>query len=157
MRLTVYTDYTLRALMYLAANADRVVTIGEIARIYDISEAHLTKVVHQLGLAGEVETTRGRRGGLRLRKLPEDVNLGGVVRRTEADMELVPCFREPGACVIGKACVLEHALHEALHACLAVLDRYTLADLIAPGHPATRLLQGPPEALVASSVRSPVA
>ena len=157
MRLTTYTDYTLRVLMYLAANCNRVVTIAEIARLYGISEAHLTKVVHQLGLAGEVETTRGRRGGLRLRKLPEDVNLGAVVRRTEADMELVPCFREPGACVIGSACVLEYALHEALHAFLAVLDRYSLADLIAPGHPATRLLQVPLEPVVAGRVRPPVA
>lgn len=150
MRLTTYTDYTLRTLMYLAANCDRVVTIAEIARIYGISEAHLTKVVHQLGLAGEVETTRGRRGGLRLGKLPENINLGDVVRRTEADLELVPCFREPGVCVIGGTCVLEYALHEALDAFLAVLDRYSLADLIAPGHPATRFLQVPPGPLVAA-------
>ena len=157
MRLTTYTDYTLRALMYLAANADRVVTIAEIARIYGISEAHLTKVVHQLGLAGEVETTRGRRGGLRLGKLPKDINLGCVIRRTEADMELVPCFREPGACVIGSACVLESALHEALHAFLAVLDRYSLADLVSPGHKATQLLQIPPKHVIAGNVELPAA
>lgn len=114
-------------------------------------------MVHQLGQAGEVETTRGRRGGLRLRKLPEDINLGGLVRRTEPDMELVPCFREPGVCVIGSACVLEYALHEALLAFLALLDRYTLADLIIPGHAATRLLQAPPEPLVAASARLPTA
>jgi Rrf2 family transcriptional regulator, nitric oxide-sensitive transcriptional repressor len=128
------------------------VTIAEIARLYGISEAHLTKVVHQLGLAGEVETTRGRRGGLRLRKLPHDINLGEVVRRTEPDMDLVPCFRDPAVCVISSACVLERILGEALQAFLAVLDRYTLADLIAPGHPIIRLLHVPPEPVVAGEV-----
>lgn len=141
MRLTTYTDYTLRTLMYLAARPDRVSTIAEVARAYGISEAHLTKVVHQLGVSGEIETTRGRNGGLQLRLAPEAINLGTVVRRTEGDMELVPCFREPASCVIGGVCALERALGEALLAFLAVLDRYTLADLIAPGHAAARVLR----------------
>lgn len=141
MRLTIYTDYTLRTLMYLAAHPHRVATVAEIARAYRISEAHLTKVVHQLGISGEIETTRGRKGGLQLRLAPEAINLGSVVRRTEADLELVPCFREPTTCVIGGACVLERALDEALSAFLAVLDRYTLADLVRPGHATARLLQ----------------
>lgn len=132
MRLTTYTDYTLRTLMYLALHAGRQVTIAEIARAYGISEAHLTKVVHQLGLAGEVATLRGRHGGLRLNKPASSVNLGAVVRRTEQDIDLVPCFGNPGSCPVHPACVLRHALDEALAAFLAVLDRYTLADLTAP-------------------------
>jgi len=132
MRLTAYTDYTLRTLMYLAINAERQTTISEIAERYRISEAHLTKIVHQLGLAGDIETIRGRNGGMRLRKAPRDINLGTVVRRTEPDMELVPCFDGSGVCTIGEACVLQSALREALAAFLAVLDRYTLADLVAP-------------------------
>lgn len=147
MRLTIYTDYTLRTLMYLAAQPERVATIAEIARAYGISEAHLTKVVHQLGVSGEIETIRGRRGGLQLRLPAEEINLGSIVRRTEGDMDLVPCFREQAACVIGGACVLERALEEALSAFLAVLDGYTLADLIAPGHAAARLLQAMPTPL----------
>jgi len=132
MRLTAYTDYTLRTLIYLALNAGRHATIAQIADTYRISEAHLTKVAHQLGVAGEIETVRGRNGGLRLKRPAAQINIGAVVRRTEPDLELVPCFAAGGACAIGAACVLQHALHEALAAFLAVLDRTTLADLVAP-------------------------
>jgi Rrf2 family nitric oxide-sensitive transcriptional repressor len=132
MRLTAYTDYTLRTLMYLAVKAERHATIAEIALAYRISETHLMKIVHQLGVAGDVETIRGRNGGIRLGKSAADINLGSVVRRTEPDMDLVACLEDQGACAIGEACVLRLALHEALAAFLAVLDRYTLADLLAP-------------------------
>ena len=132
MQLTAYTDYTLRTLMYLAVNADRSTTIGEIARTYRISENHLTKIVHQLGVAGDIETIRGRNGGIRLGKPAASINLGAVVRRTEPDMDLVACFDDAETCAIGQACVLRGALHQALAAFLAVLDRYTLADLVAP-------------------------
>jgi len=132
MRLTAYTDYTLRTLMYLAVKADRHATIAEIARSYGISETHLMKIVHQLGVAGDIETIRGRNGGIRLRKPASDINLGSVIRRTEPDMDLVTCFEDAGACSIGQACVLRSALNEALGAFLAVLDRYTLADLVTP-------------------------
>jgi Rrf2 family nitric oxide-sensitive transcriptional repressor len=132
MRLTAFTDYTLRTLMYLAVNADRHATIGEIARAYDISEAHLMKVVHQLGVAGDIETTRGRKGGMRLGRPAADINLGATVRRTETDMALVACFETGGSCAIGTVCALSGILAEALAAFLAVLDRYTLADLVIP-------------------------
>ncbi len=132
MRLTSYTDYTLRTLMYLAVNGDRHATIAEIARTYRISEAHLMKIVHQLGIAGDIETMRGRNGGIRLGKPAASINIGTIVRRTEVDMELVECFDGAGTCAVGEACVLRSALHEALAAFLAVLDRYTLADLTAP-------------------------
>jgi Rrf2 family transcriptional regulator, nitric oxide-sensitive transcriptional repressor len=132
MRLTTYTDYTLRTLMYLAVNAERLTTIAEIARTYRISETHLMKIVHQLGIAGDIETARGKNGGIRLGKPVEAINLGTVVRRTEPDMELVACFDGAETCAISEACVLQTVLHEALASFLAVLDRYTLADLIAP-------------------------
>jgi Rrf2 family transcriptional regulator, nitric oxide-sensitive transcriptional repressor len=132
VRLTAYTDYTLRTLMYLAINANRHATIAEIARTYRISEAHMMKIVHQLGIAGDIETIRGRNGGIRLGRPADCINLGTVVRRTEPDMELVACFGGAEACTIGEACVLQVALHEALGAFLAVLDRYSLADLVAP-------------------------
>ena len=132
MRLTTYTDYTLRTLMYLALNERRQVTIAEIAEAYGVSQAHLMKVVHHLGVAGDIATTRGRHGGLRLNRPLSAINLGVVVRRTEQDTALVPCFERPESCPIGPACVLRHALDEALAAFLAVLDRYTLADLVAP-------------------------
>jgi Rrf2 family nitric oxide-sensitive transcriptional repressor len=132
MRLTAYTDYTLRTLMYLAVNDAKLATIAEIARTYRISETHLMKVVHQLGMAGDIETIRGRNGGLRLNRPAGAINLGTVVRRTEEDMDLVACFDGSAVCAISEICVLQAVLHEALAAFLAVLDRFTLADLVAP-------------------------
>jgi Rrf2 family transcriptional regulator, nitric oxide-sensitive transcriptional repressor len=140
MRLTAYTDYTLRTLMYLAICGDRPTTIAEISAAYGISEAHLMKVVHQLGVAKDVATQRGRRGGIRLARSPERINLGATVRRTEADLALVPCFEKAGACAISANCVLSKVLQEALDAFLAVLDRYTLADLVAPRQALVSLL-----------------
>ena len=131
MHLTVYTDYSLRLLMYLAVKRDDRATVGEIATSYGIAKNHLTKVAHQLGLAGYVGTVRGKGGGLHLAKAAEQIGLGEVVRQTEGDMALVPCF-EPlcAPCPIVPACGLRGALHEARQAFLAVLDRYTLADLV---------------------------
>jgi Rrf2 family nitric oxide-sensitive transcriptional repressor len=146
MRLTAFTDYTLRTLMYLAVNAGRYTTIAEIARTYRISETHLMKIVHQLGVAGDIETIRGRNGGIRLGKPAGDINLGSVVRRTEPDMDLVACFEDADACVIAEACVLRSALNEALAGFLAVLDRYTLADLLAPRQRLAALLGIPSDA-----------
>ena len=131
MRLTVYTDYSLRMLMYLAAKEGGRVTIAEVARAYGISKAHLTKVAHQLGVAGYVETTRGKGGGLRLARPAGEIGLGDVVRRVEPDMALVPCFEPLHApCLIVPACGLRGALYEARQAFLTVLDRYSLADLV---------------------------
>lgn len=132
MRLTVYTDYSLRLLMYLAVRRDRLATISEIAGAYGIAKNHLTKVAHQLGVAGDIETVRGKSGGIRLKKSPACINLGAVVRRTESDLTLVPCFNQHDTCAIAGACVLQTALHQALAAFLGVLDSYTLADLVAP-------------------------
>ena len=143
MRLTHYTDYSLRVLIYLALDPERLTTIDEIARRYGISKAHLMKVVHQLGLRGYVETVRGRGGGLRLRRSPESIGVGELVRWTEEDLTLVECF-EPrrGDCAIESTCGLRGVLHEALAAFVAVLDRYTLADLVARRRkPLARLLE----------------
>jgi Rrf2 family nitric oxide-sensitive transcriptional repressor len=132
MRLTAFTDYTLRTLIYLAVRPEKLVTIADIAAAYDVSANHLMKVVHQLAQAGDITTIRGQRGGLRLARPSEEINLGSVVRRTEPDLELVACFGDGQHCVIQQGCVLQRALDQALQAFLAVLDRYTLADLVAP-------------------------
>ena len=120
MRLTDFTDFTLRTLIYLALQPDRLSTIADIADAYDISANHLMKVVHQLAASGDVATTRGRRGGLRLARPPADINIGAVVRRTEPDMALVACFVDPQRCVIQDGCVLQHVLADALGAFLGV-------------------------------------
>lgn len=148
MRLTVYTDYALRTLMYLALTPDRLVTINEIAEHYRISEAHLMKVAHQLGISGDIETVRGRRGGVRLAKAPDTINVGQVVRRTEPDMELVQCFGNSEICTIQPSCILQGALRKALLAFLTVLDAYTLADLIGPQRKLSELLDIPEPHLV---------
>ena len=140
MRLTAYTDYSLRTLMYLALKPDGLATIAGIAAAYGISANHLMKVVHQLGLAGDIETVRGRQGGMRLARRPEDINIGQLVRRMEPDLNMAPCFAGPALCPITPACVLQRALREALEAFLAVLDRYTLADLVAPDRSLAGLL-----------------
>lgn len=133
MRLTVYTDFSLRLLMYLALKDDGLATIAEVADSYGISKNHLMKVAHQLGVAGYVVTVRGRSGGLRLAKPLAAIGLGEVVRHTEPDLALVPCFEPVDApCAIRRCCVLQRALDKARAAFLAVLDGYTLADLVQP-------------------------
>jgi Rrf2 family nitric oxide-sensitive transcriptional repressor len=107
VRLTVYTDFSLRVLMFLALKGDGLATIAEIAKAYGISKNHLMKVAYQLGLAGYVETVRGKGGGMRLARRPQDIVLGEVVRRTEPDMALVPCFApDDASCVIFPSCAV---------------------------------------------------
>jgi Rrf2 family nitric oxide-sensitive transcriptional repressor len=133
MRLTIYTDYALRLLMYLALKDDGLATIAEIATSYGISRNHLMKVAYELGTAGYIDTVRGRGGGLRLAKAAESIRLGDVVRYTEPDMALVSCFKPIEApCPIRRCCVLRDALERACIAFTEVLDGYSLADLVRP-------------------------
>ena len=126
MRLTRYTDYALRVLMHLAVRPDRLASIGEMARVHRISHNHLMKVAQDLRTAGYLDAVRGRTGGVRLAKPPSEIIVGEVVRHTEGGFELVDC----SSCLILPACGLNGALHEALAAFMAVLDDYTLADLV---------------------------
>ena len=131
MKLTTYTDYALRTLMYLAVNRERLVTIQDIASLHSISKNHLTKVVHHLGQLGLLTTVRGRNGALKLGREPADINIGSVVRQTEPDFNMAECFnRESNRCVYASACVLEDVLGEATAAYLKVLDGVTLDHLV---------------------------
>jgi Rrf2 family nitric oxide-sensitive transcriptional repressor len=131
MQLTLYTDYSLRVLIYLGLSPGRVVTITDVAQSYGISRNHLVKVVHNLATLGYIRTTRGRGGGLGLARPPAQINIGDVVRHTEVNFHLVECFdRENNTCPIAAACFLKSALHEAQRAFMSVLDRYTLADVL---------------------------
>ncbi len=134
MQLTQYSDYALRALIYLGVNRGRRCTVGEIAGAYGISENHLTKVVHRLGRAGFVTTTRGRNGGLELAMAPDEIGIGAVFRATEGNFDLVECFADGtgNGCPISGPCALTHVLETALDAFLDVLDRHTLEDLLRP-------------------------
>ena len=130
MRLTSFSDYALRVLMYAATRGDRLITIEETADVYGISRAHLMKVANQLTRAGFLKATRGRTGGLALARRPDKIGLGDVVRATEPDFALVECFTAGNDCLITPRCRLKGVLREALVAFLGTLDRYTLADLI---------------------------
>jgi len=127
VKLTLFTDYAMRTLLYLGARSERLCSIGEVAQAYRISQNHLMKVVVELVRSGHVESVRGRSGGIRLGMPPEQINIGAVVRRTEDGFDLVDC----GSCVVAPACGLTGVFREALGAFMAVLDRYTLADLLA--------------------------
>jgi len=142
MRLTKHTDYSLRVLIYLGVHPSRHATIEEVAGAFSISRNHLMKVVYRLALKGIVETQRGRKGGFRLARDPGAIGLGEVVRQTESDFALVECLDPQGSgCTIDGACALRGVLEDAMSAWFAVLDRYTLADLIQPGAQLAGLLR----------------
>ena len=128
MKLTLFTDYSIRVLLYLGARPERLCSIGEVAQAYGVSQNHLMKVVNRLAREGYVESARGRSGGIRLGRAPEEINLGALVRATEDGFELVDC----GGCVVAPACGVTGVLGEALAAFLGVLDRYTLAEMLTP-------------------------
>jgi Rrf2 family nitric oxide-sensitive transcriptional repressor len=130
MRLTTMTDYALRLLMYVGQHPGRLCTISEVARVYGISEAHLMKITHQLGLAGWLETVRGKGGGMRLGAAPAEINLGAVVRSVETDFALVECLKDDYGCRLTGNCRLTGIVTEALQSFMAHLDRHTLADLL---------------------------
>lgn len=132
MRMTLHTDYALRMLIYMAARSNPVCTVNDVAEAYGLSRNHLLKVAQTLRDIGLVETTRGRAGGIRLAKAPETIGVGALVRATEAEFSLAECMQAQGdtCCAISPACRLKGMLHEALAAFLAVLDKYTLADIV---------------------------
>lgn len=144
MRLTSFTDYSLRVLIFLAVKPGRRATIGEIAAAFDISENHLMKVAHQLGKAGVLTNVRGKGGGLELARAPAAINVGKVVRSTEGAPVPAECFdAERNACVITPVCKLRGVLAEAVRAFYTVLDRYTLEDLVRNRHALAKLLIEP--------------
>ncbi len=134
MRLTSYTDYALRTLIYLAEHRDALVTIEELAQFQHIPKNHLTKVVHHLGQLELITTIRGRNGGIKLGKEPDDIIIGQVVRETETDFNMVDCFNKesPIPCVYSNGCRLKGVLTQATHAFLKVLDDMTLTQVIQP-------------------------
>lgn len=134
MRLTTFSDYALRVLMYAATADDRLVTIEETAKVYGISRAHLMKVVNALTKAGYVTGVRGRSGGFTLARQPQEINLGEVLRATEPDFALVECFATGSQCIITKRCHLPRMLNEALNAFIGTFDKYTLADIMLAKH-----------------------
>ncbi|MBN3802359.1 Rrf2 family transcriptional regulator [Paraburkholderia sp. Ac-20336] len=130
MKLTDYTDYSLRVLIYVAVHPDEPVTIQQISDAFSIPKNHLVKIVQNLGQKGYLLTMRGRSGGIRLGRPAVDINLKEVVCATEPDFGMVECFRDGNRCVITRVCGLRGVLHRALQAYLDVLDGYSLQDLV---------------------------
>lgn len=152
MKLTSFTDYALRVLIYLAAQPGKRATIAQIAASFDVSENHLTKVVHFLGKNGWLANVRGKGGGLELAMPPERVGLGQVVRHTEGQAMPAECFDEGGGhCCIAGVCRLSGVLGEAVKAFYAVLDKYTLEDLVHNRHALANVLFHPHPAVPPSS------
>lgn len=130
MRLNQASDFALRVLMFVAANESDLSKIDDISKRYNLSRAHLMKIVNKLARAGLLQTLRGRNGGLRLNLPSEDISIGDVVRAIEEDFALVECMRkDQNKCIITPACHLTAIFAEALAEFINVLDRYTLADI----------------------------
>lgn len=130
MQLNRFTDYSLRVLMYLAVNDDRLCTIQEIADRYSLSKNHLMKIANELGRGGYIQTVRGRSGGLRLAGKPRDITVGSVVRHCEGHIPFVECLDcKISTCIIARKCVLKQVFARSLEALYAELDRYTIEDL----------------------------
>jgi Rrf2 family nitric oxide-sensitive transcriptional repressor len=130
MRLTTFTDYSLRVLIYLALDQKRQPTIGEISARYGISKNHLMKVVQQLSQLGYVQALRGKHGGLQLKKPPGSIPLGTLIKQTENELNLAECFASDNQCILTPACKLQNILRKAMQAFFTSLDQYTLADII---------------------------
>ncbi|OBX61476.1 Rrf2 family transcriptional regulator [Moraxella lacunata] len=149
MKLTNYSDYALRSLIYLAVTPKdgELANIEDIAQAYDISKSHLTKIIHQLGKLGYIESVRGKGGGIRLAKDPSEINIGRLIRHTESDFGILECLDDnskntdgkislvnigddTNSCVISPACRLKGVFYKAMLAFVAVLDGYTLADVL---------------------------
>lgn len=148
MKLTSYSDYALRSLIFLAVvpKAGALSNIDDIAQAYDISKSHLTKIIHQLGKLGYIESMRGKGGGIRLAKDPSEINIGQLIRHTESDFGILECLDDNtktandkisvvnisshNHCIISPACRLKGLFYKAMLAFIEVLDGYTLADVL---------------------------
>jgi Rrf2 family transcriptional regulator, nitric oxide-sensitive transcriptional repressor len=136
----LHTDFALRVLIQVRLNDGKLMTINDIAQSFGISKPHLMKVVNDLSQKGYLDTVRGRNGGIRLMREPRHINIGQVVRDTEDQLAVIGCLERRGYCCIERVCVLRGALSDATEAFLAVLDTYTLADLIKPQKALSSLL-----------------
>ena len=141
MKLTRFTDYALRVLIYLGLKPDSRVTIREISEAFQVSRNHLMKVVSNLTRLGYLDARRGPGGGLTLARPAREINLADVICDMEEDLNLVTCFEDPANCVISPACLLRRALSDGLSAFMATLGKYNLEDLLDPRSRLHKLLQ----------------
>ncbi len=141
MKLTSFTDYNLRVLIYLALEREGLATVQAIAEAYGISENNLRKVVHHLAKSGVIESLRGKGGGIRLAVPAAAIRLGAVIRAAEGDGPIVECFASHANCKIAPNCKLAGILARSFAGLYSALDEYTLADLVAQPAPLQRMLR----------------
>jgi Rrf2 family nitric oxide-sensitive transcriptional repressor len=131
MRLTQFTDYSLRVLIYLALRPEERATIDQLTNAYDVSRHHIRSVVHNLSKLGYIDSTQGKGGGITLALEPAQISIREIVENTENDFYIVECFNPDGsACPIEPLCVLKQALSEASKSFLQTLEGYTIEDLV---------------------------
>ena len=141
MQLTVHTDYALRVLIYLSIQPQKIVTIDEITEFYEISRNHLVKVVHNLSSKGFINTIRGKHGGMQLSRPPNQISIGEVVRKIEANFDIVECFNpDSKKCRVLPICNLKSVLQKANENFLSYLDQYSLADAVQPNNNLVKLV-----------------
>jgi Rrf2 family nitric oxide-sensitive transcriptional repressor len=158
MRLTDYTDYTLRVLMFCAINPERSITIAELADTHAVSKNHLMKIVNDLARQGVLQTTRGRGGGLKLLKDATQIRIGDVVRQSEADFRMVECFdAEYNTCTLTGSCQLKQVIKTARDSFFAELDKVTLADITPAKFPRLRAAGSGIGTVAVSAIKRPVA
>tara|TARA_B100001059_G_scaffold118202_1_gene118384 strand:- start:706 stop:1140 length:435 start_codon:yes stop_codon:yes gene_type:complete len=130
MKLTAYTDYSIRVLVYIGINNDQLCTASEISEFYGLSRNHLSKIIHHLSSLEIIQSYKGPKGGIELAKDPKEINLGNLIRKTEPDFHIVECFASNINCRIAPACKLKSILYESNQLFLKNLDRYSLADVL---------------------------
>jgi Rrf2 family nitric oxide-sensitive transcriptional repressor len=140
MKLTRFTDYSLRVLMHLGLQENGRVTIREISESYGISRNHLMKVVSLLTRMGYLDARRGPGGGIALARPADEICLADVIIDMEDDLNMVECFCADGECIIAPVCELKCVLNQALTAYLETLRAYTLTDLLIPKKKLGRML-----------------
>lgn len=142
MKLTSYTDYSIRVLIYLGINDDRLCTSSEISEFYGISRNHLAKIIHQLSSLNLIESFKGASGGIKLALAPKEINLGKLIRKTEPDFNIVECFNTNGnTCRISPICKLKSIFNESTNAFLKNLDKYSLKDILKNKSDLKKLIQ----------------
>ncbi|ATH08578.1 BadM/Rrf2 family transcriptional regulator [Halobacteriovorax marinus] len=132
MKLTTYTDYSIRVLMYLGINSERLCTSTEISAAYGISRNHLSKIIHQLSKLKYIQSYKGASGGITLLEKPKNINLRKLIEQVEPDFDIVECFNQDSVfpCKITPSCKLKSILNSSLIEFLKNLEKYTLADII---------------------------
>ena len=130
MQLSKFSDYAFRALIYLAKNGEKLCTVEELARELQTSEHHMKKVVHKLASCDYICSLKGRSGGLRLGKEPQEINLGEVLKITEDNMNIFVCFHDNGCPLLDSGCRLKAIAYGALQDFVKKFSDYTLQDLL---------------------------